>query len=900
MSYEFKFSIVMAVYNIEEYLHKSINSVINQSIGFEENVQLVLVNDGSIDNSLEILENFRKKYPKNILVISQENNGQADARNNGLKYVKGKYVNFLDGDDYLSINALEEVYRFFENNYNKTDIVAIPIKFFGRREGAHILNKKFEKSRIIDLVKEPNNPQLSSSSAFFKKELFEKYNFPTNVLFSEDSILINKILLEKKTLGVLNTAEYFYRRRFDYSSTIDLVSLKKEYYIDKLRDYFIYLINYTKSSESEIPNFILYLISYELQWIFEQSDLTILDDNEKNEFFKYLDEIVKIIPRYFILNNHYINDVYTKYYFLFFKEKDLHIEKDSNNNVLLKIKDFTCDNLNNHKIWFDIVDINDDYLILSGLFNSLFNREYISIEAIKEDEDGTINHFLAKQVNYTARKDICFFNQLFQYKNNFDLKIPLKGFEKSTIKIKLNFHIDKDINNFSSENIVSSFLRIDFQNHAKFSKLSNYKFNDTNILYFENNLFTLIPFSYKNLLKRELSSLRKIWNKKPEGYRNALFLRLLNLSSYPFLKRYFKNKEIYLFEDRIEVSDDNASHLFKYALTFEDNVEKYIVMDKDCPQYSEFSKMGKVVIFNSFKHKILLFYTDKILTSHPYDETINPFYLKNNDERPLYGGLLSFKTYFLQHGVTIGNISSWLSKFDINLSLVNTVSDLERDSFLDDGYNYDESIIQTLGFPRFDNLENKSKKQVLIIPSWRRYLRGNKENFINSKYFRDLNSLLNNEKLIKLLTENGYKIIFKQHPELTKFINESEERYVDLFNKPDEIIFSENESYEDLFNSSSLMITDFSSVFFDFAYLKKPVIYYQTDDDYHYKKSYFNFETMGFGDIIHNEEDLIKKIQFYLENNCLMEDEYIRRVEKFFKFNDKNNCERVYNWIKKN
>ena len=100
----------------------------------------------------------------------------------------------------------------------------------------------------------------------------------------------------------------------------------------------------------------------------------------------------------------------------------------------------------------------------------------------------------------------------------------------------------------------------------------------------------------------------------------------------------------------------------------------------------------------------------------------------------------------------------------------------------------------------------------------------------------------------------------------------------------------------DLFNYSSLLITDYSSVFFDFAYLKKPVIYFQSNE-YHYTEGYFDYETMGFGDVISSNECLIDKIKFYLSVNCKMEEKYQERVDKFYKYFDKNNSKRVYEWI---
>ena len=164
-NYQFKFSIIMALYNVEDYLNEAVDSIIKQTIGFEENVQLILVDDGSFDDSYDIAKSYQEKYPGNVLVLKKENGGQASARNLGLKHAKGKYLNFLDSDDYLSDNALKEVYNFFEENFNDIDVLAIPMTLFERVNGPHRLNYKFDNgNRIIDLVEEPNNPILFVAS----------------------------------------------------------------------------------------------------------------------------------------------------------------------------------------------------------------------------------------------------------------------------------------------------------------------------------------------------------------------------------------------------------------------------------------------------------------------------------------------------------------------------------------------------------------------------------------------------------------------------------------------------------------------------------------------------------------------------------------------------------------
>ena len=188
MKKEFKISIITCIYKIENYLEESINSIINQDIGFEENVQLILVNDGSPDNSEEICLKYQKMYPDNIFYVKKENGGLSSAKNEGLKHIQGKYVNFFDGDDTLPPNTLKEVYNFFDKNDCYVDIVAIPLYFFESQTGLHVKYKKMgHKNRVINLIKEPSNFVISSASCFYKKEIFDNFRFDESFLGEEDT-----------------------------------------------------------------------------------------------------------------------------------------------------------------------------------------------------------------------------------------------------------------------------------------------------------------------------------------------------------------------------------------------------------------------------------------------------------------------------------------------------------------------------------------------------------------------------------------------------------------------------------------------------------------------------------------------------------------------------------------
>ena len=892
----YKFSLIMALYNSENYLHQSLDSIVNQDMAFRDDVQLILINDGSTDKSKEICMEYQNKYPENIIYLEQKNSGQATARNNGLKYIRGKYVNFIDSDDYFEKNTLKEVYNFFEKNYSSTDVVSIPIKFFERQNRFHNLHNKFKKSRVVDLLKEPNNPQLSAPSSFIKSEMFEEHKFPTNVFLSEDTILLNKILFRKKTIGLLNTTHYNYRKRFDNSSTIDSTQKNNSIILTQFKNYFMELINYSIEQDGEVIPYIQYLLAYDLQWFLKEPELNIIHE-EQQEFKSLLNKILSYIDKKCIKNNQYVTYNIFISFFMYLKDGELK-EIINENNIILRTKNHQIDSLKDHNIWIDIIEIKNGMLNISGFINSHFNDDKLSIYAEKEF-DNKIEKYYAKSIKYTSRKDITYLSKVWQFKNSFDIKIPLSN-EESKIRIRIDYLYDGYQDNKPDENVMPFYLNIKFTKYAKISEISNYIVKDNYLLTFVDNHFIIEKYSYSKLRVYEEIVQNRIIDKKSYNYVETLKLRKKYVNYYPLIRLFKKFFKIYIFSDRTDHADDNSEHLFRYANKQRDNVIKYFAVSKNSDDYKRLSGMGKVLDFNSKIHKWMYLLADKIISTHPYESNTNPFfsYDKNLDERDNICGLVTSDIYFLQHGVTKDDISDWMSKYDKNLSLLVTVNDQEKESFYNEGYGFDPEIIQTLGFPRYDNLKNNNNKQILIIPTWRKSLRGNKNIFVKSEYYKLLNDLLNNQELIDFAKENEYDIIFKAHPELEKNINDTDERYIDLFDINDYIKLSTQESYQELFNSSSLLITDYSSVFFDFAYEKKPVIYYQPTEN-HYQKGYFDYESMGFGEIVRDRNTLLKKIEEYVDNNCKMKDKYVERVNNFFKYTDKNNSKRVYEWIKK-
>ena len=208
----------MAIYNTGRYLDDSINSILNQTINFEYFIQIILVNDGSTDETEKICLKYQHIYSYNIKYIKIQHSGVSKARNVGLAYAEGEYINFLDPDDMWDYNAFKLALLFFKIN-NNINLIAARLKFFEASNNYHPLDYKFRKSRIIDLTKEYNCIQQSVSSAFFRKSFIRGKVFDEGAFSGEDTIFVNNLLLLNPKMGLIREAVYLYRRRRDFSST---------------------------------------------------------------------------------------------------------------------------------------------------------------------------------------------------------------------------------------------------------------------------------------------------------------------------------------------------------------------------------------------------------------------------------------------------------------------------------------------------------------------------------------------------------------------------------------------------------------------------------------------------------------------------------------------------------
>ena len=644
------------------------------------------------------------------------------------------------------------------------------------------------------------------------------------------------------------------------------------------------MIKYSISKKGFVPKFIQYAILYDLQWTLNTPTFEDIfdDDAEKREFWHVFKEVLQYLDNDIIL--HFNVKGYSaskKQFLIYVKYCDEFKVIEQKDTVLLRVsKKYNIDNLKKHNVYIDFINLdNGNVLNISGAVSSHFYQDSFDIIATLTDENGNKKEYLSTYFDYsTSRPSKSNLDIPWDFINNFNLKIPLDNLNQCKISFNILYHGLKEK--------IHVDVGVKFQKFANLSEINHYSVKDNKIILFKDNSLHIMPYSYKKMLKYELECLSLI-NKSDDKYESnflsIFFYRFLFLLLFPFMK----NKNIWLFLDRKDFADDNSKHLFKYSVSQKDDIKKYFILNKSSEDFNKMKEIDRNIVgFNSIKHKLLYLFANKLIISYVNGDFINPFL----DDQIAVSGLINSKRYFFPHGITKEDVSKYINKYKRNLALFATTSDIEKNAILNGAYNFSEDEIPILGLPRHDGLTKKEdNKQILFMPSWRIDLKNKSSKYIvNSDYFKRLNSLFNNEKLINYADEKGYKLIFKPHPEIREF--------VDLFDS-ENIIISTDETYQELLNPSSMLITDYSGTFFDFGYLKKPIIYYQGDEDYHYSEGYWNYETMGFGDVIKDEIILVDRIIEYIENGCIMEEKFKQRVDNFFKFNDTKNCKRGYDWL---
>lgn len=379
------------------------------------------------------------------------------------------------------------------------------------------------------------------------------------------------------------------------------------------------------------------------------------------------------------------------------------------------------------------------------------------------------------------------------------------------------------------------------------------------------------------------------------GAINFLFKALPMYILASVIKRIKVDNDIWLISERPFEAKDNGYHLFKYIRENHKTINCFYVIDKASIDLPKLLLYGNVIPFYSYKHYLYYYISSKHITTHGSGYGMMPDVFACRLLERIFK--MKTKKVYLKHGILYNNIQAlYKERTGVDLFICGAKPEYE---FVKKEFGYNENEVKYLGLARFDSLIEPyvSEEQIMIMFTWRRWLvRLDDTEFIESEYYKRIDSLLNSKKLNNLIKRKNFKVKFCLHPRFQKF-----RHLFTSYNSKITILNAEDTDIHRLLKSSKLLITDYSSIFFDFSYIKKPVLYYHFDykefKTNQYNEGYFNYEKNGFGPVINEEDTLIKELEEYVRNNYANKAEYNQRINEFFPLRDNKNCQRNYQQI---
>ncbi|UUX60386.1 bifunctional glycosyltransferase/CDP-glycerol:glycerophosphate glycerophosphotransferase [Glutamicibacter halophytocola] len=867
-------SVVIAAYNVEKYVRGTLRSIDLQSSNLDD-VELIIINDGSKDDTLSIVQAWARAK-SNVTVIDQENQGVSATRQIGLDSASGIWITSVDPDDILDRDYFLHILSYIRSS-NNPDVQMIVTNVIslndatGRLNDNHPLRHRFiEGSRVISLSDEPQSIQLGAT-AVMRMDVIRHHRLRYDVRIRptfEDAHFIGRYLAfaENPEIAVIAEAKYYYRKRSDRSSLVQSSWNNVDKYYSVLRYGYLGLLAEVKRTRGAVPQWAQFMVLYDLCWYFVEDTKQFartawISDGLKETFLFLLKEIFSYIE---------ISTIET---FQIFK-----IEPSLKKSLLVHFKDIDL-------VWSG-VNLNLDpseelsihthpelppYLTMPKANNTIvhkyfgipFSREYI----YSADRHNDLRDFYSEYTGYRYCTD----------------EVMEKISPRPRVKAITSSY--ESTSGLSQPRIVRKILHATYLMRVR--QLATGK-----------KLTTLYFSAFRSSVRRIRTSFR--------GRREAQ--RRMDLFERAQLKDnmdYYSHAWCIL--DRPGKADDNGEHLYRFLRDERSDINAFFILRRDSLDWERLSAEGfRLLEPDSDELSIAVLNSDYIISSDAVYECMYPVH------RSLVMKSRA-KFIFLQHGVLMNDLSRWLNPKDISLMITSTPEEYKATAGEDSPYRLAPEQIAITGLARFDQLlklrglrDYDQQNVILVMPTWRHNLKqlllncedeiSRRQLFRSSKYYKSWESFLSHPDLKTVALSNEIRVVFFTHPALQPFLD-----YLDL---PEfvEVVSNDQASVQTYFSQARILVTDYSSVSFDAAYIRVPSIYYQFDrheifgGSHNFRAGYFNYIEHGFGPVVEKSTDAIKALISEISEPSIVND-FGDRFNAAFPSPDNNNRARIVETI---
>lgn len=932
-----KISVIIAAYNAEEYLSETMDSIFLQTMD-NSDYEVIVVNDGSSDNTLSILNSYKANY-SNLTIIDKENGGPSFARNAGLDIAKGEYIFFFDADDILELDALTSMYDAASEK--QADLLIGKYDIFNRHTTIEIHN--LDDLIELEEIEKYNTDILwtfSLSNKLFKRSLIEEYNLRLPpISYSEDGAFLTQFLYRCSKIIGLDYIIFHYRRYDDMDSITASISPSKiKDYITAhqmilhsaeesfLRDYPEYnSIDDAREQNPDIHNYLNTIIQKQLQimlnqfyiqfWSLDSNTIQLLVDEINNKLkildMKVISTLSLSFPEFSLYDiKSSKEDVLKNAFFT----AALYGDRTNKDNFMKSLDSLIKQNLIFMKIVVPVsmkADIEKEGLLQDNLFFEDSNsKEELFATTLNNAQTPYIT-FCDAEITYAAGSFRLAYRQLMKqqydfisegiYHKEYDNPQPLLFSKIASTSLKNGKKYNSSL--FMDATLANKFFCVDFVKslHLNFgeelpelTKLcytkGNYVYRLDGLLLYNNKKETFIDYIATD---KTLSFIKEYLKDKPitlnspeilySPAESGMKFRLLsdeteeeqawNKKAASFQKKPLKNQVLFVSPRADGQLEGNAKALYPFIKG------KKTICAKRLPHNPQTAlEMTEVIL------------TSKVIVTDDYVKYLRYFPLRPEQRViQLWHACGAFKK-FGQRGTNLSLPEDRATHAQYNLVCV---SGENLRSIYADAFDVNYNKVKALGCPRTDDyfnkhLINKTKRKIYFRhPS----LIG-KSVLVYAPTFRDVgcdrsefHPELDFDRLSKELLPNQVLLICP-HPVMKNDI---------LPKKYKNIRVMRDFSTNDYMLISDMLITDYSSVIFEYALLRKPIAFFCYDLPTYDRGFYLNYPEDLPGDVYTNQEELTDYLTH--PEKHILTNKMNSFVDKYMSACDGHSCERIANLI---
>ena len=806
--------------------------------------------------------------------------------------VTGSLVTFLYGGDRLSQGTFEEVEKSADT-YPEYNIFMLRKRMPDGTDGAFATDPSSKKILVINLLKKYYCHPFYFGGTFLTSSLFKKNSFHQELGMETEREYFLRVAASQQNIVFFNQLIYDSSRAQEGDFTFFEGIYDEDWYGKSFTQFWIPFLAEMKQKYGMVPMFVQYHFMFTVKSRIVSNlnnrNKHVIPQGEEMTCLEKIGEAFQYIEDDVLFDCHKIPesqmaDSWKWIYGILKHGQDFRFEKrylsgfpyyGSSNTVFNKIANLKTNIL--------FMNYEDGFLNIDGtvhpILYSMADEIYLMFNGKKYPLKYNQRYALTKVFGVSMYKS-----------HAFHMELPMD---------KVN-----DCHMFCFANFGNESIKINFTYESHFSRMSGA---------FLNSYWSFgLGQRYMMTKSEDGLRIRKISKKEQKKQEHALskemflsfqkraWLFLAIRKVYFMMRPIMKRKPIWMYLDKIYKGGDSSEYLYRYAKEQKDGIQHYYLVDKHATDYRRLKKLGyKPLVRGSIKHRLVFLMADMMVISNSTVFAFNNYGLPNSS---YVRDIVDFHVCCVQHGMSVQKIAVAQNRLRDNTRLYFCASKYEIENLSRPVYDYvGYNALKLTGVPRYDGLVNDDKKQIMISPTWRmqaavpvRTSEGEQRDynplFKESTYFKVFNSLINDPRLIEVAKKYGYRIKYVLHPIVSAQVDDFDKNdYVDVVPAVGDM------SYETMFRESSLMVTDFSGIQFDFAYMRKPLVYlHHKDIPQHYEEGTFFYDTMAFGEIAHDNDELIDLLCEYMASGCKMKEEYVRRADDFFYYSDHNNCKRIY------